>query len=151
MSSDYNVYRAFNANISCPKLKATKEFRCPNCMITSATIDDLTISDSLAFSDTGVKFYSGSFAMSTTHTFTSAELPCLGEEYCNGELSLYLNNDVYANVTMAAIVRAASTNVQALIYQRVGNFTSVEMTISGNDVVVTCSPQATCKWLFRGV
>jgi hypothetical protein len=151
MSSDPNVYRQYECNIYCPKIKAFKEFRCPNCMMTSATIDNLTISDSLAFSDTGVKFYSGSFPISTTHTFTSTELPGLGETSCNGELSLYLNNDVYANVTLMVIVRASSTTVQSLIYQRIGNFTSVEATISGNNVVITCNPQATCKWLFRGV
>jgi hypothetical protein len=149
--SDPNVYRVYECNISCPKIKGAKELRCPKCQFDAATITDLTISNSLLFSDNGVQMISGSFPTSTTHTFTSTELPCLGEASCNGELSLYLNNDIYANVTMAAIVRAKSVTLQALIYQRVGNFTSVEMAISGNNIVVTCSPQATCKWLFRGV
>lgn len=151
MSSDYNVYRKFNANISCPKLKATKEFRCPQCYLGEVEVETLSVTGHLAFHDSNIKMYSGSFPMSTTHTLTPTQLPCLGESSCNGELSLYLNNDVYANVTMAAIVRASSTTIQALIYQRVGNFTSVEMAISGNNIVVTCNPQAKCNWIFRGV
>lgn len=149
--TDYNVYREYECNISCPKMRAKKEFRCPKCYLGDTEIERLSVSDHITFQDSNIKMFSGSFPTSTTHTFTPTQLPCLGESECNGELSLYLNNDVYANVTMAAIVRAKSTTIQALIYQRVGNFTSVEMTISGDNVVVTCSPQAKCNWIFRGV
>lgn len=89
--------------------------------------------------------------MSTSHTITPAKLPVLGNRECSGSIEFYLNNDVYVNVTMGAIVKAAGTILQTLVYQRLGNFTSVEMTFSGNDIVLTCSPQATCRWTFKGI
>lgn len=147
--TDYNVYRKYNCNLKCPKFKADKQFRCPHCLIDTADIGTLNVTSQ--FNIGNVQTFAGSFTTSTTHTFTSTQLPCLGETSCNGELSLYLNNDTYANVTMAAIVRAKNTTIQALIYQRVGNFTSVEMAISGDTIVVTCSPAATCNWIFRGL
>lgn len=145
--SDPYFYREYECNISAPYLKGRKGIRTPKIESQDITTGSLN-AEHLSMS--GVHVYSGTFPFGTTFTFTPAILECLGEESCNGELSLYLNNDAYVNVTMAVIVRAKRTTLQALIYQRIGNFTSVESSISGNNVVFTVNPGATCSWVFRG-
>lgn len=138
--SDPCFYREHECNLSAPYVRGTKAVKAP-----------VVQAGSLTMSTAGINFYSGSFPINATHTFTATEIPSLGLQSCNGELSLYLNNDAYVNVTMAVIVKAKGTILQALVYQRVGNFTSVDMTIAGNTVVLTVSPAATCKWIFRGI
>lgn len=148
--SDPFSYREYACNIKAPYIKAYKCLKSPRCECDTAQVGTLSVGN-IERSGTQIKEITGSFPLSTTHTFTSAQLPCLGETECNGDITLYMNNDVYANVCFGAIVRAKSTNIKALIYQRVGNFDSVDMAISGNNVVVTCSPAATCRWIFRGI
>lgn len=144
-------YREHECNLSAPYIRGVKGVSTSKLQADDVSTQTIEVSDTIAFTDAGVKIYTGSFSLSTTHTFTSAQLPPLGSLTANGELVLYLNNDIYANVSMAALVRAKGTTIQALIYQRVGNFTSVEMSVSGNNVVVTCSPAATCNWMYRGI
>lgn len=98
----------------------------------------------------GVWFYSGSFKMGTTHIITSVELPLLNNSSLSGDITFYLKNGLYVNVTMGAIVKAGGVILQALAYQRVGNYTSVDLTVSGNTIVLTTNPASTVKWLFRG-
>lgn len=148
--SDPNFYRKYECNIHCYKMKASKEFRCAKCEADELHAGTLEV-DKLCLTPGNVCMYSGTFPMSTTHTITSTELPLLANRECNGSIEFYLNNDLYVNVTMGAIVKAGGSILQTLLYQRIGNFTSVEMTYSGNDVVLTCNPQATCKWVFRGI
>lgn len=147
--SDPNFYRKYECNIECPKLKATKKFRCAECSLGAATADSLTVG-TFNYSG-GIKTYTGSSAFATVHTITPTQLPVLGNKECNGEISFYLNNDLYVNVTMACVVKSKNTILQTLIYQRVGNFTSVELTFSGNNLILTISPGGTCKWIYRGI
>lgn len=144
-------YREYECNLSAPYVRGWKGISSPRVETTDLQTDEIEIANQITFTDNDIKMIAGKFPLSTTHTFTPTELSCLGERECNGELTLYLNNDIYVNVTMAVIVRSASTTLQALIYQRVGNFTSVEAALSGNNVVFTVSPAATCSWIFRGI
>lgn len=148
--ADPNFYREYDCNISCPKCRC-QTARVGKLIAQDVSSDTISVADSITFTDCNVVMYTGKFALANTFTFTSTQLPALGKSNANGELTLYLSNDIYANVSMAAFVRAKSTNVQALIYQRVGNFVSVNMTYTNNTIVVTCSPAATCNWLYRGI
>ena len=150
MSSDPRFYREYECNLSAPYVRGTRGVIAPFVKATSVQADSLT-ANSFTLGDSGIKFYSGTFPLSTTHTFTSAQLPPLGNQSCNGELTLYFNNDAYVQVAMAALTRAKGVTLQALIYQNVGNFVSVSAAISGANVVVTVSPAATCSWVFRGI
>lgn len=144
-------YRTHECNISAPYVRGVKGVSTSKLQADDVSTQSIEVADAITFTDAGVKIYTGNFPLSATHTFTSSQLPPLGNLAANGELVLYLNNDIYANVSMAALVRAKGTTIQALIYQRVGNFTSVEMSVVGNNVVVTCSPAATCNWMYRGI
>jgi hypothetical protein len=148
--SDPNFYRKYECNIECYKMKASKKFRCATCELGDAQADSLT-TEQLLLSPGFVSMYTGSFPIGTTHVITPALLPVLGNWSCNGEITLFLNNDIYVNVTMGVIVKATGNILQTLVYQRVGNLTSVEMTFSGNDVTITTSPATTCRWIYRGI
>ena len=147
--SDPHFYRNYESNLSAPYLKGTRGVITPKLTATTVVADQLQVG-SLSLTNSSISTYTGSFPISTTHTFTSTELPPLGNQSANGELTLYLNNDAYAQVAMAVLVRAKGTTLQALIYQNVGNFTSVASSISGNTVTITVNPAGTCSWVFRG-
>lgn len=135
--SDPNFYREYECNLSAPYVRGKKAVKTQRVECTSLYLGNL-------------KLLTGEFPLSTTHTLTPTQLPCLGEKECNGELSLYLNNEAYVNVTMAVIVRAEYTTLQALVYQRVGNFVTVDAKIVDNNVVIATNPASTCTWVFRG-
>jgi hypothetical protein len=147
--SDPCFYREYESNLSAPYVRGTKALKAPTVQATTVNATSLN-ANSLTLADSGIEFYSGSFPNSATHTFTSTQIPSLASDSCNGELSLYLNNDAYVGVAMAVVVRAKNVTLQNLLYQKVGNFTSIEASISGNDLVFTVSPAATCSWFFRG-
>lgn len=147
--SDPNFYREYECNIECPKLKASKQLRCGKCTATS--IEAGSVSAGTYTFTNGIKFYTGSLPFGTVHTITPSALPPLGATECAGEMTFYLNNDLYVNVTMGAVVKSRGVMLQTLLYQRVGNFTSVELTFSGNNVILTISPGGTCKWIYRGI
>lgn len=140
--SDPLFYRDYECNLSAPFIKGTKAVKTPSLQATDVS--------TTTFSLAGVKFYTGTFANATTFTFTSTQLPPMANQQCNGEISLYFNNDAYVHVSMAVLLRAKGANQQALIYQNVGNLTSVATTVNTNSVVFTISPAATCSWIFRG-
>jgi len=147
---DPNFYRKYECNIECYKLKADKCFRCDKCLLGTVEAESATVG-SLAYAS-GIKTYSGSFdVLSTTHTLTPTILPVLGRQSCAGEITFYLNNTLYIGVSMAAIVKSGGAILQTLLYQRVGNFVSVVLSFSGNDVILTVSPAATCRWVYRGI
>lgn len=148
--SDPRFYREHECNLSAPYLRGVRGVITPSLSATSVEATNLTVNGALTLAGTGIKSYSGSFPLSTTHTFTSTQLPPLGTESCNGELTLYFNNDAYVHVTMAVITRAKGVTQQALIYQNVGNLTSVASSIVSGNVRFTVSPAATCSWIFRG-
>jgi hypothetical protein len=147
---DPNYYRKYECNLETYNLKAKTKLRCAKCELGEAHADSLTVS-SLVISPSSVKTYNGLSPLGTTHTFTSAQLPPLLNRECNGEFTMYINNDLYVNVTLAIIVKSANTILQTLIYQRVGNFITVDMTFSGNTITVTCNPAAVCRWVYRGI
>lgn len=148
--TDTNYYRFYECNLECYKLKATKEFRCAKCELGAAKADSMTLG-SLVNSPSGILTYNGISALNTTHNFTSAQIPSLANRDCNGEFTLFLNNDLYINVTTAIIVKSANTILQTLVYQRVGNYTTCDLTFSGNTVILTCSPAAVVRWIYRGI
>lgn len=145
---DPNFYRFYECNLDCYKLKAEKEFRCPKCILGSVTASSI---DTTSLTLNGIHMICGSSPFGTTHTITPTELPLLNNRSMNGEISFYLNNDVYVNVTMGVVVKANGTILQTLVYQRVGNFISVQFTSSGNNLVLTINPGATMKWIYRGI
>lgn len=98
-----------------------------------------------------VCFFSGSSELASTHTITSSQLPKLANPNLSGTLTLFVQNDVYINTTMAAVVKVQGTISKTLVYQRVGNYNSVDMTSSGNSLVITTSPASRLRWIFMGV
>lgn len=148
--SDENAYRRYECNIQCYKMKASKEFRCAKCEAAELYAGKLEV-DKLCLMPGNICMYSGSFPMGITHTISQNELPLLANRQCSGSIEFYLNNDLYVNLTMGAVVKAGGVILQTLLYQRVGNFTSVELNPSGNSIVLTCNPQGTCRWVFRGI
>lgn len=136
-------YRWYNCNIQAPKIK---------CESLNATTANFT-----SFGSNGIHMYSGYKAASTTHIFTSADIPELANSSMTGELTLYLVNTAgnVSNVTMTAITRANNKFPAngTVAYQRVGNFTSVEFATSdaNKTITFTISPAAECTWIFRGV
>ena len=121
---DPNFYRTYECNIQCPKLSATQKFRCPNCKVDTLEADSVTTT---SFTMNGVETHAGSFPLSTTHVFTSTELPVLANRQCNGEFVFYLNNDLYVGVGMTALVKSAGSILQVLLYQKLRNFTTVNV------------------------
>jgi hypothetical protein len=148
--TDPNFYRFYECNLDCYKLKAEKEFRCPKCELGDATATSVTTNE-LILSPGYIHTYTGLSPLGTTHTITSTQLPLLANRSMNGDITFYLNNDVYVNVTMGAVVKAANTVLQTLLYQRVGNFTSVDFSTSGGNLVLTVSPAAEVRWVYRGI
>lgn len=123
---------------------------------TNAISGDLVIdkleADEICSTPGDVCFYSGSSsALASTHTITSSQLPKLANPNLSGTLTLFLQNDVYINTTMAAVVKVKGTISKTLVYQRVGNYDSVDMTSSGNNLVITTSPASWLRWIFMGV
>lgn len=136
-------YRWYNCNLQAPRIKCDQV--------------DATTANFTTFGPNGIRMYSGIKSSSTTHTFTSADIPELANTTMTGELTLYLTNKEanVSNVTMTAITKANSTfpTGGTVLYQRVGNFTSVEFTTSdaNKSITFTISPAAACTWIFRGV
>lgn len=167
---DPNFYRYYDCNLQCPKMKA-RELRCPRIgnvlYVNDTSVEvkgDLLVSGNLTVTGdlhisgfvhepSGIRVYNGTLPFATTHYITAAMLPVLNNTYCNGELSLYMNNgDSYANVTLAAIIKVGGVLSQTLVFQRVGNFTSVEMYASGtNAIQILVNPGATIRWIYRGI
>jgi hypothetical protein len=145
---DPNFYRYYECNINCPKLKASKKLRCPECELGAVTATSLSVN---SFNMNGVRHYTGSSTLSTTHTITATELPLLANRDMSGEITFYLTNDLYVNVTMAVVVKSAGVITLTQIYQRVGNFTTIDLTASGNTLILTLSPEATMTWIYRGI
>jgi hypothetical protein len=145
--SDPNFYRKYECNLESYNIKALTKLRCAACELGNAQCD------SLSYSPSGIKTYNGEFSMSASYLFNFINLPPLLNSACNGELTLFLNNGLYANVTSAIIIKTGGTILQSLIYQRVGNFDSVVMyiTAGGNEIMVDVTPAAVCKWIYRGI
>lgn len=180
--SDPNFYRYYDCNIQCPKMKArtmradtllassidatdieSQSLTTTNLDATSittgsinATSGDLTANKieatEICSSPADVCFFSGTSALATTHTITSTQLPHLTNARMSGSLTFYLENDVYINTSMAAIVKTRGTIVQVIIYQRIGNYTTVEIASSGNNqIIITTNPASQLRWIFMGV
>lgn len=133
-------YRKYECNLETYYLKALKGSELANVSV-----------DSLVLSPSGIKTFNGLSVLSTTHTFTSTNLPPLAGSECAGEMTFYMNNSPYVSVNMAIIAKSANTILQTLLYQKVGNFTTTTLTFSGNTITLTCSPAATVTWVFRGI
>ena len=136
-------YRWYNCNIQAPRIKCDQ--------LDATTINVATLGDD------GISTHSGYKASSTTHVFSSSDIPSLDQQNMAGELSLYLLNTSanVSNVTMSGITRVnySFPTGGVVIYQRIGNFTSVEVAFNNttNPVTYTCDPAAECRWFYRGI
>lgn len=137
-------YRFYECNLEAPYMKA-RTFTADELQVASLLASGLTIKPG------NVLMYSGSSALGTTHTITSSELPLLANRSMCGTLNLFLNNTPYTSVVMAAVAKTNGALVQTQLYQNIGNMTSVALTISGNNIVLTTSPEVRCQWIFMGV
>lgn len=136
-------YRWYNCNIQAPRIKCDQL--------------DATKVNAVTLGQNGISMYSGFKSSSTTHVFSVTDIPSLDLDNMSGELSLYLLNTAanVSNVTMSGITRVNDTfpTGGTVIYQRIGNFTSVELSFSSANktVTFTVSPAAECRWFYRGV
>lgn len=136
-------YRWHNCNLQAPRIKCDQL--------------DATIATFTTFGPNGIRMYSGVKSSSTTHTFTSTDIPELDNNLMTGELTLYLTNASAnaSNVSMTGITRAGNVfpSNGTVIYQNIGNFTSVEFATSNanKSITFTVNPAAKCTWIFRGV
>ena len=133
-------FRYYNCNLQAPKMKCGK-----------LDVDETTTGH---LSPSGLCVDNGYKSLSTTHTFTSTDIPCLANSNASGELTLYFKNNKLgrANVTLAVLIKLAGTlsTTSSMWYQRIGNMDTVELTVSGNNATFTVSPAAECRWVFRG-
>lgn len=132
------IYRYYNSNIQCPNLKT--ETLTVNYLNPGSLSNDLLVSH-------------GIFLFGTSFTFNSSVLSALSQRNLSGELTLYIKNDALdvANVTTIILIKTANVLTNADFYQRVGNLTSLTTAIVSNNLVVSISPGATCRWVFRGI
>ena len=134
------LYRYYNCNIQCPKFIASE-----------------IQGDKVSFNsyDNGIVLETGEFTTSgTSFTITPA---CLTQANCCGELTVYFKNATlfYSHIAMILVTKTngviADTNV--VLYQNLGNITSVTAAKSGNTgVTITLTSGQSCfaKWIFRG-
>lgn len=134
------LYRYYNCNIQCPKFIASE-----------------IQGDKVSFNsyDNGIVLETGEFTTSgTSFTITPA---CLAQANCCGELTVYFKNATlfYSHISMILVTKTngviADTNV--VLYQNLGNITSVTAVKSGNTgVTITLTSGQSCfaKWIFRG-
>ena len=132
------IYRYLNCNLQTPNMKTGK--------LTATSVDIESLSNDL-FTSHGIFLFGSSF------TFSSSVIPALSQRNCSGELTLYIKNNSLnvANVTTIILIKTNNTLTNADFYQRVGNLASLTTAIVSNNLVVTISPGATCRWVFRGI
>ena len=132
------IYRYLNCNLQTPNMKTGK--------LTATSVDIESLSNDL-YTSHGIFLFGNSF------TFSSAVIPALSQRNVSGELTLYIKNDSLnvANVTTIILIKTNNTLTNADFYQRVGNLASLTTAIVSNNLVVTISPGATCRWVFRGI
>ena len=133
-------FRYYNCNLQAPKMKCSK-----------LDVDETTTGH---LSPSGLCVDNGYKSLSTTHTFTSTDIPCLANSNASGELTLYFKNNKLerANVTLIIIRKTAGVIVDYGWYQRIGNMDAVDITApSSTSIVATVSPAAEMRWFFRGV
>lgn len=134
-------FRYYNCNLQAPKMKCSK-----------LDVDETTTGH---LSPSGLCVDNGYKSLSTTHTFTSTDIPCLADSNASGELTLYLKNNKLgkANVTMGVVVKLEGeiNSSATMFYQRIGNMDSVDVTVTTSSLTFLVSPAAECRWVFRGV
>lgn len=131
-------YRWYNCNLQAPKIKCNQL--------------DAAVVNAVQVGNNGPKVYAGYKPMASVHNWTSYDIPSLAMSDMAGELTIYYLNTggTLSNVTMSHITRNGGLFQQTNIYQRTGNFTSIDMTSTSDSVQVTISPAAECKWFYRG-
>lgn len=136
-------YRWYNCNIQCPKMK------CDQLDVTTVNLASLGAN--------GVSSHAGYKSSSTSHVFTSTDIPSLSLSCMSGELTMYMTNCAanVSNITLSGFTRANGgfPSGGSIIYQRIGNATNVEMTTNdtSDTVTITVDPAMDCRWIFRGV
>ena len=133
-------YRYYNCNLQAPNMKCGT--------LTADTVQSGALAPSGLCVDNGFK------AMASVHTFTSVDIPCLDMATASGELTIYFKNQLLqvANVTLAVLIKTGGSlnSTSSMWYQRIGNMTSVELTVSGSTATFTVDPQVECRWVWRG-
>lgn len=135
-------YRYYNCFIQCPRIKCEE-------------LEAKRITQQGEYSPSGITVYNGWFPVSSTFTFTTVEIPLLANSTCNGELTLYLNDNAggIANVSLIYVIKVNGTisSSASLVAQRYGNMNDVSLSVSGNTVIISVSPATECRWMYRGV
>lgn len=144
INPDYKLgdpnYRWYNCNLQAPHIK------CRNLYADSVNMNNSTDTSSGIVTNTGFK------RMSTTHTFTTTDIPHLSNAGLAGEFTCYMQNHSSDRMStaMAGLTKVNNKTV-CNIYQRLGNFTTITSTTTNADsFIVTVSPPADCRWIFRG-
>lgn len=150
---DPRVFRYYECNLEAPYVKADKKLigdvEGGAITASSVTTDSLDVKE-LHLSGS-ILMYSGEFPPSTTHILTSTEIPPLGNKTSAGELTFILDSQNYINISMGAYAMTEGQVLTSVVYQRIGNFESVNLTGSGRTLALTISPSARCRWIFRGI
>lgn len=143
-------YRYYNCNLQAPKVL------CNELTTTNLNENGLTVSPSR------ILRYNGVSTQKSTHVFTPIEIPSLGKSVMSGTLTMYLVNDVSgeSNVSLAMIskttnLKLGNSPLNVLLYQRYGNFTTVEIPAPTSTQTTTfqvnVSPPAIIYWRYEGL
>lgn len=145
-------FREYTCNLEAPYIRAIKALKSTSLetgVIDASSIDvSGTITANQLDLANGFKIYSGTSPLNTTHTLT---IPALAKRLCQGEITLYLDNEPYVNLSMMVVVKIGGVTQAPTLYQKIGNYTSVNATTSGNNIIVTTSPASNLVWTFRGI
>lgn len=135
------LYRYYNCNIQCPKF-ISNEIQADKVSFASYAND--------------VKLEVGEVVNAVTSFIVSPM--CLSLPNCCGELTLYLKNETlfYAHVVMILVSKSNGTipASNVVMYQNVGNLTSITAAPSGTTGVLVTLPTGmpcTAKWIYRGI
>lgn len=145
-------YREYNCNLGAPYIRAKKALKSTSLQTGAIDASSIDVSGAITANQLeladGLKIYSGTSSLNTTHTLT---IPALAKRLCRGEITLYLDNEPYVNLSMMVVVKIGGIMQTPTLYQRVGNYTSVSAVASGDNIIVTTSPASNLTWSFRGI
>lgn len=123
-----------------------------NGTLPSLTVSGTVTSNGLCLEPGDVCMLSGSFPIGTVFNITAQHLSPLQNENCAGTMTLYFENAPRMGIAMASFVKVNGVITQSLVYQTIGNMTSITMIPSNSeeDLTVIVSPAARLRWVFIG-
>lgn len=144
------AYRYYNCNLQAPKVQCNE--------LTTSEWNE----NGVVLNPSKIIHYNGVSTQKSQHLFTQLEIPSLANAVMSGTFTMFLMNDSSgeSNVSLALIskttnLKLGNNALNVLLYQRFGNFTSVEIptptSTQTTSFQVNVSPPATIYWRYEGL